>query len=992
MFILLFVATTAMAQNRTITGTVTSKEDGLPVPGVSVKVKGSNIGVSTAANGKFSLSVPSNATVLNFSSLGFASMAVTIGSSNTMNVTLETDQKYLSEIVVVGYQAVKRADLVGNISNVKGEEIAQQPAVSFTQLLQGKATGVQVTGASGRPGANAYIKIRGVGSINAGTEPLILLDGVQLTSSAYNSINPNDIEEVNILKDAAATAIYGSRAANGVIVIKTKSGKPGDAVLQYSFQYGKTETQELKNVQLMTPAQKLQYEYELEFTNPYIAAVIPAADDITTISAAQRQSVWNNLIAKGAGDWRKFLLQKGNLRSHEVSLSGADDANKFRYYLSLNSSDNDGTEILSYFNKKGGRLNIEYQAKEWFKVGSNIGVTTSVERQVRETFNTQNLYASVFLYNPYEPVLNANGTYNTTMQGFAAIEGATNNPVMLNRINSYGTLYGEAKFFGHLTIRSQAAVNYNTLKYSSYLKPGSNLAVLLGYNQKNDQGNQDFLYTLTNTASWAQTFGTSHNLNVLLGQEFIKDDFYSYSLTGRNFPTASVETLENASTPTLASTSKSIYALESYFASASYNFDQKYYLSASLRRDGSSRFGVNNKYANFWSLGASWNVLKENFIKAPWLNSLALRASVGTTGNNNIGNYQNLGTYALNVKYNDQPAAAPAVLPNPDLTWETSLQYDVSVNFGVLNNRVSGELGYYTRETKDLLYPVNVSQTTGFSSYQGNIGSMKNSGIEANLTGHILKSKDLDVSLFGSFTSNDNKITALYSDNVPNGYGRFVVGETINTYFINKWAGINPTTGKNEFYKLDGSVTTTYSGSDAQLLKGKSPLVKFYGTFGPDVRYKDFDLSARFYYSGGNYILNVMDQVGASDGENVNNNQYTSAFDYWKKPGDVVRYANPLDPTQNVTYDTDKYLEKGDYLSLRNVSVGYTLPIKYAKYVKSKSIRVYAQGTNLGLWTKFRGIPEVGESNRERNDFAGTFNLYGYPPLKSYTFGIDVRF
>jgi TonB-linked SusC/RagA family outer membrane protein len=992
LFILLFIAGSAVAQDRTVTGTVTSKADNKPLPGVTVRIQGASAGTQTNSDGKYSLSVPSSANTLEFSYLGFVTQTAAV--SGVVNIALEDDNKALSEVVVVGYQTLRRSDVVGNVSTVQGKEVAQQPATSFTQLLQGKATGVQVTGASGRPGANAYIKIRGVGSINAGTEPLIIMDGLQITTAAYNSINPNDIEEINILKDAASSAIYGSRAANGVIVIKTKTGKAGDPTLQYSFQYGKSQVQKLRNVRLMNSAEKLQYEFELGFTNPDIQAQIPSTADITTLSPSERQTIWDGLIATGAGNWQDYLFQKGTVKTHEISLSGADS--KIKYFMSLNTTDNDGTEINSYFNRKGGRLNVEYQAKDWFKMGTNLGATQSRERQVRESFNTQNLYGALFLYNPYERVKNDDGSYNVTAQGFSAIEGSENNTVFLNRINTYGTGYAEARFFDHLTIRSQAALSYNRLMAENYLKPGSNLAVLLGYNQKTDSGNDDLFYTFTNTANWNQTFNDKHNVNFLLGQEFNLDNFYSYTLTARNFATPSVETLENASTPITTSTSRSKYTLESYFASGSYNYDQRYYLTASLRRDGSSRFGANNKYANFWAVGASWNVKKESFLNADWLNALSLKASIGTTGNNNIGNYDALGTYSLATKYNDLPTATPFRLPNPDLTWETSTLYDVSTTFSVLDSRISGELGYYKRTTDDLLFPVNVSYTTGFATYQGNVGNMKNSGIEASLRGDIVRTNDFNVAVNVSFSSVDNKVTKLVSDNsvAPNtaSYGRLKEGETFGTFYMVKWAGINPDNGKNQFYNIDGTITETFAAGQAQLLKGKSPIASFFGTIGTDIRYKSFDLGARFYYSGGNYILNVMDQVSASDGENVNNNQYTSAFNYWKKPGDNVRYANPLDATQNVTYDTDKYLEKGDYISLRDVTLGYTLPTKYAKVIKTKNIRVFAQGTNLALWTKFRGLPEVGESNRERSEFPGVFNLYGYPPLQAYTFGIDVRF
>ncbi len=1003
LLLMLFVAVQALAQERTVTGTVTAKDDGLPLPGVSVKVSGTQIGTQTGADGKFSLRVPDANKSLQFTYLGYATQTVAINAGNNVSVVLVSSATELEGVVVVGYQSVAKKSVIGSVSTINSKEIADKPIQSFTQNLQGAAAGLQVTGASGRPGANAVIRVRGVGSINASAEPLIIVDGIQVSATAYNAINPNDIEQVTVLKDAASSAIYGSRAANGVILITTKQGKAGQPTLRYSFQRGVSEAQELQNVKLMNSQQKLQYEYELEYQNPLIDSMItnritsgafPAGADLFNLTAAQRQGLWDLAASRGAGNWRDVLLQKAVAKTHELSLSGG--AEKVKYYFSLNTNDNQGTEVLSNFNRKGGRLNVEYQAKDWFKLGTNLGSTYTFERLVRETNNTQNLYASTFYYNPYEPVYTSDGKFNTTAQGFSSLEGATNNPDTYRRVSSFGTFYGEANFFNHLTLKSQLGINYNTLRRETYLQPGSNLATILGYSQKQDRGEQDFVYVFTNTAVWNQTFASKHSVNALVGQEFNKTEFYSYNLVGRNLPTKDVTTVENASTPTTASTSRYDFALISYFGNATYDFDKRYFLNASLRRDGSSRFGQNNRYANFYALGIGWDIKNEKFIKADWLSALKLSSSFGTAGNNNIGNYDALGAYALNVRYNDQPAIAPARLDNPDLTWETTDTYDASLQFGFLDDRITGELGYYNKKTNDLLYNVNVSTTTGFTSYLGNIGSVMNKGLEVFLKGEVIRNKDLNWSVSVAYTNNDNKITSLVSDDVPfaasAGYARLVVGQPINTFYAVKWAGINPANGKNQYYNIDGTITETYSSGQAQLLKGKSSVVKFYGTIGTDLSYKGIDFSARAYYSGGNYIFNIMDQNATSDGESVTDNQFVSAFDYWKKPGDIVRYANPLDITQNTTYNTDKYLEKGDYVSLRDVTLGYTLNAKIAKYIRAKSLRVYAQGTNLLLITKFRGTPEISESNRERTDYSGTFNLYGYPPLTAYTFGIDVKF
>ncbi|MEI9944132.1 MAG: SusC/RagA family TonB-linked outer membrane protein [Chitinophagaceae bacterium] len=1002
--VFLFFTGTLLAQ-KTITGKVTD-DKGNPLANVSVTIKGSNSGTVTKADGTYSLSAPASATVLVFSSVDMVPEEVTIGSQTVINPALKGVDKSLTEVVVVGYQTVRRSEVTGSIANVSGKELAQKPIGNFTQLLQGKATGVQVTGQSGRPGAIGYIRVRGTGSINASNEPFILLDGIPISVTSYALLNPNDIEDIVILKDASSQAIYGSRAANGVIIITSKKGK-GKAEIRYSFQYGRSEAQDLKNLTLMNSRQKLQYEYEGKFSNPTLNAALataitagtfPAGSTLFTLSDAQRQTLWDLVESKGAGDWSDYLLQDGTSMNHEIAVSGATE--KLKYYFSVNKGDNDGVLYGSYWNKTGGRLNVEYNALDWFKMGTNIGVTYSKENNVRSLFNTQNSYASLFLFNPYEPVRNANGTYNTTHTGYSPLEGTDNNPSILNRIGTFGTFFGEANFFKHLTLKSQVGINYTTLNQENYLKPGSNLAGILGYNSKTDAGNQDYTFVITNTANWRQTFSDKHSINVLVGQEYTKNRFYSYTLEGRGFPTASVSTLDNAGSAQRATTSRSDWSLVSYFGNITYDFSKKYYLTLSGRRDGSSRFGANKRFANFWAVGATWDIMKENFMNVDFMSALKLRASIGTAGTVPNGLYDNLGTYGLTTKYQDIPTAVPARLPNPDLTWEENQNWDLGLDFGFLKNRIYGSVDYYHRKTNDLIYPKNVSLTTGFASFTSNIGNMENEGYEISLNGDLIRQKDLVVSLYASYSHNDNKITKLYSDNVPQSLSRFVEGEAAYTYFMNRWGGINPADGKNLFYTATGALTETYLASDAVLLKGKAPQVKFFGSFGVNASYKGLDLTTQFYYSGGNYIMNYMYQVGASEGESLTDEQFTDAFNYWKKPGDIAQHANLNDATQRVTFDTDKYLQKGDYVSLRDITIGYTLPANIAEKLKViKSIRFYVQGTNLWIGTKFKGLPEVGEPNGETGldptgAFAtpGLYNLYAQPQIRAMTFGVDVRF
>lgn len=991
------------AQNRTVTGKVTD-ESGNPVPNASVTIKGSAKGTTTNETGNYSLNVPDNVKAIVISSVGMESYEVTVGNKGIINALLTQSKKGLDEIVVVGYQSIRRKEVTGSVTSITGRDISQKPIPSFTQLLQGKAPGVQVTGQSGRPGANAFIRIRGTGSINASSEPLIILDGISITTTAYNLINPNDIEDISVLKDASATAIYGSRGSNGVMIITTKKGKGGDPTVSYSFQYGESKALDLKNVNIMGSMQKLQYEFDAGFKNSILDSMInnritsglfPAGTTLFTLNDTQRQDLWNLASGRGAGDWRDYMLQKGKTLTHQVSVSGASD--KFTYFLSLDKSDNDGVVHGSFWNRMGGRLNVSYKAKDWFTLGSNIGVSHTMDNTVRELYNGQAAYTSALLLNGYEPLLGSDGNYNYTHLGQNAIETIERNPNVSDRLSSFATFYGEAKAFNHLTLKSQIGINYNTLSAEYYLEPGSYLAQTLGYNQKRDNGNRDFLYVFTNTANWRQTFAANHSINILAGTEYTKDKFYSYSLTTQGLPTASVSTLENGSKPIVATSSRSDWALISYFANAQYDFKKKYYLSISGRRDGSSRFGKNNQFANFWAVGAAWDIKDESFFHVDLINTLRLKGSVGTSGNNTgIGNYQALGTYALNVNYNSNPAASPSTIANPLLTWESNNNYDVGLEYGLFQNRINGTIDYYNRKTKNLLYNVNLSQTTGFSSYTGNVGSVKNEGIEVALNGDVIRSKDFVWNIFFNYTHNDNRIIKLYSDNVPvtGGISVLKVGQPIYTYKLVKWAGINPADGKNQFYNIDGTTTETYSASQAVLLNGKSNQIKFYGSIGTSVTYKNFDLSAQFYYSGGNYIMNYVYQSSASDGESIGENQFTDALNYWKKAGDIVPFANIKDPTQNVTYDTDKYLEKGDYISLRDVTIGYNLNTQTARRIRMKGVRIFVQATNLWLGTKFRGLPEVGESNREQTTYTvpGQVTLFSYPQFRAFTGGININF
>ena len=996
------------AQNKTISGKITDA-DGKSVAGASVRVKGTTQGVSSNDQGVFTISVPTSTKTLLVSYIGMQEQEAKIGTTSTLNVQLQPGDKSLDEVVVVGYQSVKKKDLNGAVSTVSNKELAQKPISNFTQLLQGKSAGLQVVGQSGEPGQAGFIRIRGTGSINASNEPLVIIDGNPASPAAFGLINPNDIENVTILKDASSAAIYGSRAANGVIVVTTKSGKPGVAQVRYSYQRGFVSLQELPNIQLMNAQEKLQLEFDAALTNPILDTMIrnriaagqfPAGSTLFNLSAAQRQGIWDLASSRGAGNWRDYYLQNAKTESHEISISGATD--KMKYFFSVNKFDETGLVYKNYRNRLGARINVEYKANDWLTTGLNVSTALATQYQARERNNSQGPWTAYFLTSAYEPVRLPSGIYNPTFQGFSALEGTDNQQINNNNLSTFATGFAEGKFFKHLTIRSVIALNYNTLLSENYVLPGSNLAAAIGYNTKTDQGNQDLNTVITNTANWNQSIKNLHNINVLAGQEFTKRNFYSYALENRNFPTGSVNTLENGSLPSTATTSRSQFSIISYFANIGYDYNKTYGVKLSARRDGSSRFGANNRYANFWAISGWWNAKNENFLaNSSVLSDLKVRGSIGTAGTLPNQFYGSLGTYALSAAYNNLPAAIPAQLANPDLTWETNKNWDIGIDFGFLKNRITGTVDYYNKQTNDLLFNQPVSLATGFSTVLSNIGTIVNKGFEITLNGDIIKKKDLIWSVSVNYSTNDNKITSLISDNIPVASPvatRLAIGQPLNTFFLVRWAGINPANGKNQYYKAsDNSITETYSASDAVLLEGKSPLAKFFGSVSSNLTYKNFDFSVQFYYSGGNYTYNSQYQNFLTDGGAagvINRNQYTAANNYWRKAGDIAFLPSLTDASQKQNLVTDKYLEKANYVTLRDLVVAYNLPTTLAKKAKINGVRFYVQGTNLFVKTKFNGQPEVGNASRDSGApfQPGLNNLFAYPTSTTVTVGLDIKF
>lgn len=989
--LLVLSAVSLTLAQRTISGQVID-ESGESLIGATVLVKGTTTGTVTDIDGNYSIRVPEGSNILEFSYTGYSTKEVEIGSSNVVDVTMTTDIAQLSEVIVVGYNSVKKSDMTSSITTVTGEKLQAQPIGGIDNLLQGQSPGLQVIAENGRPGGSAYIRIRGQGSVNASNAPLFIVDGIQITQNDYNAINPNDIQEVSILKDAAATAIYGSRASNGVVLITTKKGRRDrKPTINYSFQYGQKERTD-DGFDMMNYDQKLDYEVALGFRT------------------AEEADALRDQRSFKETNWEDVLLRTGEVRSHNLSISGGgENAN---YHFSLGSYEEQGISVGSDFSRLNGRFNMDFDVTDWLRVGNTISLSRTEEDELRDRYNVQNPFVAIYAYNPYEPEfvyeddgtlrLDENGepVYNTTHEGFSISEAQRNNPEEAIRTNAIGNLYAEASILDNLRFKTQAGGNYRIFRRQYYIQPGSILDTYVGDPNapgiKTDNGSDRFIFNWFNTLSYDFTLGGAHQFNAMVGTEYYKQNFDSYRVDGKGFPSEQFFTQDNAAEITGGNTTRTQWSLWSQFGELRYNYDSRYLATFSLRRDGSSRFGSENQYGIFYAGSLAWNLASEGFMANNGLfDQFKLRLSAGTSGNEPTGLYWQ-GTYGFG-SYTDRTTSVPNQLSNATIKWEENFNYSVGIDFGILNNRLSGSVDYYNRKTYDLLFPEPLSRTTGWTSRLANIGEMLNSGIEIELIADVIRGEKFSASLFGNLTTNKNEITNLNNGGEdiidPNsGLTLLREGLTANTFYLVRHAGVDPANGDELYYDKDGNVTNLYSADDAVALEGKSPLPKLFGTIGTNINVYGIDLSASFYYSYGAYSLNYMLRDNLSDGANVNDNQDVQALNYWKQPGDTG--VLPAPSRNNNTNTTTRYLQKTDYIRLRNVSIGYTLPNSLTQKFWVQNLRVFLQGTNLWTYNPyFRGDPEVGRGSEESNlTLPGEATLYSYPQTMGWTFGVNLTF
>jgi len=951
------------AQTREITGTVTSAEDGLGVIGANVIVKGTTVGVATDIDGNFSINVPEANNVLTFDALGFAPQEITITGS-VINVVLKSANIALDEVVVVAYGRKTKAAITGSVKSISPKTIESVPVASFDQILQGQTAGVSSIAASGRPGAAAVVNIRGVGSINAGSEPLYVIDGVPVNSGDFAALNPNDIETMSVLKDATASALYGSRASNGVILVATKRGKAGQAaVVTYRGQYGQSFRSSAKFDMMDT---RQRFEFEKKMGN--------------RTGLAATEEALNDLLEKDH-KWADDVFRTGQTMSHEVSVRGGSE--NVKYFVSGSYYNQEGILQRSELDRYTLRVNLDNTVKEWLRFGNsiNLGYTES-SRTDDMGVNLNSPVTQAYLNLPYEPIYNADGTFNnSTAAGFNVLEQLEKNKDMRTQFKLTGAIFAEVDILKNLTYKANYGIDFyenHDDRYFAWDTP-------LGKQKDNGQLEKDFnrnsIINGTHTLRYRTSIAKDHDFNVLLGFETTQYERFSMGFDAQNFASEKLMTANAAGNAVSVNGANTQWRNVGMFSNINYSFKKKYFLDLSLRRDGSSRFGKDNRFGNFWSAGGSWAMMKEDFINnLNAFSDLKLRVSVGTSGNASIGNFASLGLYGYGgTSYNDVAGALFTQYANPNLTWEKSFLVNLGLDFGFMNNRLTGSVDVYKKNTTDLIFDIPLSRTSGLTSYTDNVGEMVNQGIEFEFKYEVLRGSDYSWNVGGNFSYNDNEITKLYGGEAIIGSSTIMEeGKAYGSWYLVKFAGVDPSTGKQLWYDKDGKVTDTFDEAN-KVHADKSYYAPIQGGFSTNFTYKNIDINCMFSYSYGKYILNN-NKYFVENSNFSQFNQTTNMENMWTTPG---QETNIPKIGEKVQFD-DHLLEDASYLRLRNLNIGYTLGKNALNTIKHiSSMRVFVQGQNLWTLTKYTGFdPEI----------SGSHEQFSYPVPRTFTVGLNVNF
>ena len=1048
------------SQTREITGKITSSEDNVGIPGASVVIKGTTLGTIADADGKFRLQVPKSARTLIVSFVGMNSVDVELTTAANYSIVLQPSVVSVDEVVVVGYGTTTKQSFVGSAKTIKTENIQVKSVSNVSQSLAGEAAGVQVINTSGQPGSSATVRIRGFGSVNGNRDPLYVLDGVPF-SGALNSINPNDIESTTVLKDATATAIYGSRGANGVILLTTKAGKAGTSVIEVDLKTGMNVSSLPRYSTIKSPEQYIGLSWEALYNKGVALAggdpVKYANDNLFTPSTIDpKYNLWNATASTlidpatrsyisgvtrkySPENWEDYGFQNSSRNEANITFRGGNE--KTKYFTSFGFLNDVGYIINSDFKRYNATINLESKVKPWLTTTAKMSYSGTETNNNGQSSDSGSIFWFVDNMPSIFPLFlrDATGAIvkdpvfggNQYDYGIGRAFGALTNSIAdahfdksrTNRNQFAGNFGWNIKFNDNLSFESTLGAQYAMDKYNSLNNPFYGSAAGQGGSiYKSDT--QLLTYNFLNLLRYKKGFG-EHNFEALAAHESNSWESKNATASKEKMVHPDIDDLNNfviVSSPPTSYTDQ--VKLESYFGQVNYNFGNKYYFSGSLRRDGSSRFIGNNKWDNFGSVGLSWVVSKESFMKSlPLLSFLKYKISYGIIGEQQgVGYYPAYNTFDVS-NLNNQISISSRDIGNPDLTWETSKMFQTGIEFG-LGKYIDGSLDYYDKNTSNLVFDRRVGPSVGYALIKVNDGVLRNSGIEFDLTAHIINKRDygLDVTLNGEILS--NKLINMPIDpatskpkvlDISGLYGR-AENHSLFDFYTREWAGVDPANGTTMWYQnyhdlnrngvLDTgegitslfdyttanpdstiSITTTKTYANAtQKYVGKSAIPKVRGAFRLEGRVKGFDISAQFIYSVGGYAYDFA-YASLMDNRVIGNNNWsTDILNRWQKPGDITnvpRISSGQD--LNVASSSTRYITKADFLTLNSIRIGYTVPTKLTERVGISSFNIFVTGDNLFLLSARDGFnPSTSE--------VGASDTYRYSPLSTYALGLRVKF
>ncbi|WP_293734094.1 TonB-dependent receptor [uncultured Parabacteroides sp.] len=914
--------------------------------------------------------------------VGMVSQQVKI-QAGQMTITLTGDNRILDEVVVVGYGTTRREAKTGSITSVSSEELSELTASSFDKMLAGKMAGVQITSNSGQPGANSEIRIRGISSINAGNEPLYVIDGVAVmsgeqgtftnTSNALAMINPNDIESITVLKDAAAASVYGSRAANGVILVTTKSGKEGKSRFTARAKYGVSSLANDNDYRAMNGQELWTFRRDALINAGY------NPDDSEMGSYYYPQS----MLQQPMTDWIDHFTRTGQMQEYEISATGG--SNKTSYFSSASYHKNEGVFYGIKFERIQARVNVDHELNKYLKTGVrvNVGYSNSEDVAMQSLYYSNPIFAGMTIQ-PWTKPYNEDGSHTLNIP-----ENSNTNPrataeydkQYAKKYSFNGNMYLQWTPIKGLVVKTTNSAEMSFVQGMRYWSPETNY----GAATTQTDNNQYRLLTTSNTATYENTFLGNHSYRVLVGQEALHRSWYQDYIYAANVD-GGIPHPQTSASPK-AEHWEEASTMMSFFGILDYNYASRYYLQASVRWDGSSRFGKENIWGTFYSVGASWNIHNEHFMEdVDYIDLLKLRASYGVNGNNNIDNYQQYAKYTTAL-YN---GVAGYLLNSPNndyLSWEKNKSWNIGIDYNFLKH-FSGSIDFYSRKTTDMLLDRPLSRTSGFTSQMQNVGSLRNTGVEFQFDANIIETKDIQWNAGINISHNKSKILDLAGDEMISDadYGalKYIKGEKLFTFYLRDYQGVDPETGNALWMDKNGEVTTRIS--QARYINAGSPEPTVTGGFHTDVTWKGITLNIQLEGKFGNKVLIAENSYLHSDGQQMSMNQAASAMNYWKQPGDTNCNPKPVawNSTSSNSSASTRFLENGSYVRIKDVTLAYTLPKQWLSTIGVNNLKVYASGMNVytfhdvDYFDPERGVKGMG---------------YGiYPMTKSFVFGLDVTF